>query len=110
MLVNPSLSRSQEANSLESLFAVTDSDLLRQRRIPPDGMVLCDDSSQEARHANACCSTTTSACRRALQFAVGGRVYPSDAHWVNLTERFREAVIRQRCLQVSLWRTHLYGE
>ncbi len=97
--------------NLESLFAVTDSDLLRQRRIPPGtAWYYATIPPRKPAMPTPVARRRHPPAVRALQFAVGGRVYPSDAHWVNLTERFREAVIRQRCLQVSLWRTHLYGE
>ena len=95
----------------ESLFAVTDSDLLEQRRIPP-GTAWYYASIP----AKKLVGLTPVARRRhppgvrALQFAVGGRVYPPDAHWVKLTERFHWAVIRRRCLQVSRGRTTRYGE
>jgi len=36
-----------------------------------------------------------------VQFAVGGRVYPSLAEWTRLTERFRGAAIKDLCRRIS---------
>jgi CRISPR-associated protein Csb2 len=86
-------------------------DLLRQRRIPPGTVwyyaaipvrkLVKPAPASRRRHPLGV---------RVLQFAVGGRVYPPEAHWVKLTERFREEVIRQRCRQVSEGRTTRYGD
>src|SRR5205823_3607959 len=97
--------------NLESLLAVTESDLLKQRRIPPGtawyyatipatGPVAPPPAVRRRYPPDA----------HVLQFAVGGRVYPSKPHWVKLTERFREEVIRQRCVQVTEGRTTRYRE
>jgi CRISPR-associated protein Csb2 len=112
------------ALNLNALLASTDGDcvqdqggyrvrdLLRQRRIPPGTVWLYAQIPPRPttyrpapvgrrRHPPGI---------QILQFAVGGRVYPPDAHWVKLAERFRDAMIRQRCLQVSGRRTHRYAE
>lgn len=36
-----------------------------------------------------------------IQFAVGGRVYPPQTHWIKITERFRGNVIRCLAQQIS---------
>ncbi len=97
--------------NLESLLAVTDSDLLKQRRIPPGtAWYYAKVSAKKAASAAPAIRRRHPPDVRILQFAVGGRVYPPGAHWVKLTERFRGEVLRQRCLQVSRARTSRYGE
>jgi CRISPR-associated protein Csb2 len=97
--------------NLESLLAVTDSDQLKQRRIPP-GTAWYYATIPAKKPVRPVPVTRRRHLPdvRVLQFAVGGRVYPPEAHWVKLTERFREAVIRQRCRQVSHARTAVYRE
>ena len=97
--------------NLESLLAVTESDVLKQRRIP-SGTAWYYATIPAPRPV-----APTPAVRRryppdvrVLQFAVGGRVYPPIAHWLKLTERFREEVIRRRCVQVTGGRTGRYRE
>ena len=95
----------------ESLIAVTGSDLLAQRRIPPGtAWYYASIPSKKPVRLTPAPRRQHPPGVRAIQFAVGARVYPPDAHWVKLTERFHGAVIRQRCLQVSRGRTIRYGE
>lgn len=84
--------------NFETLLANTDSSTLKSRRIPagtawyyaaiPPRPVARPIRPVRRRHPESL---------RVLQFAVGGRVYPPLAHWVKLTERFRDRVIRERC-------------
>jgi CRISPR-associated protein Csb2 len=109
--------------NLEALFASTDGDcvaegsgyqvrdLLKERRIPPGtAWYYATIPANKAPAPAAGPRWRHPLGLRALQFAVGGRVYPPAAHWVKLTERFRAAVIRQRCLQISRGATHRYWE
>ncbi|MBA2224685.1 type I-G CRISPR-associated protein Csb2 [Thermogemmata fonticola] len=97
--------------NLESLLAVTDSDQLKQRRIPPGtAWYYATIPTKKPVRPVPMTRRRYPPDVRVLQFAVGGRVYPPEAHWVKLTERFREEVIRQRCFQVSDRRTTRYGE
>ncbi len=88
--------------NFESLLAITDSGTLKSRRIPagtawfyatiPPRPAIRPIRPARRRHPDDIC---------VLQFAVGGRVYPPAAHWVKLTERFRDRVIRERCRQLT---------
>jgi hypothetical protein len=88
--------------NFESLLAITDSSPLKSRRIPagtawyyasiPPRPAYRPVRPPRRRHPDNLC---------VLQFAVGGRVYPPPAHWVKLTERFRDRVIRERCRQIT---------
>lgn len=112
------------ALNLDALLAATDGDcvrdqgvhrvrdLLRERRIPPGTVWLYAQVPPRpaARRPAPVGRRRHLPGVQVLQFAVGGRVYPPDAHWVKLTERFRDEVIRQRCLQLSGGRTSRYGE
>lgn len=93
------------------LLSTTDSATLKSRRIPPGTAwfyasippkrIEARKTATAPRHPN----TVT-----LLQFAVGGRVLPPLAHWVMLTERFRSAVLHQRCRQVSSGRASRWAE
>ncbi len=86
-------------------------DLLKQRRIPPGtAWYYATIPAKKPVRPIPPARRRYPPDVRVLQFAVGGRVYPPEAHWVKLTERFREEVIRQRCFQVSDRRTTRYGE
>ncbi len=88
--------------NFESLLAITDSGTLKTRRIPagtawfyatiPPRPAIRPVRPARRRHPDDIC---------VLQFAIGGRVYPPPAHWVKLTERFRDRVIRERCRQLT---------
>lgn len=85
-------------------------DLLRERRIPPGTVWLyAQVPPRPVARRPAPVVRRHQPGVQVLQFAVGGRVYPPDAHWVKLTERFRDEVVRQRCLQVSGGRTSRYS-
>ncbi len=97
--------------NLKSLLAVTDSDLLKQRRIPPGtAWYYATLPAKKPGRPTPLARRRHPLDVRVLQFAVGGRVYPPETQWVKLTERVREEVIRQRCVQVSEGRTRRYGE
>lgn len=97
--------------NFESLLAITDSSTLKSRRIPPGtGLFYAmipprpaprPVHSARRRHTEGQC---------VIQFAVGGRVYPPLAHWVNLTERFRDRVIQERCRQITGRRDARYAD
>lgn len=81
---------------LESLLASTD-DLVSQGRLVPRGAVwhyatLPLRQSVSIRRPSP---RNSSIDLRVIQFAVGGRVYPSIAQWVRLTEKFRDRVLRE---------------
>jgi CRISPR-associated protein Csb2 len=109
--------------NLDALFASTDGDpvpegkgyrvrdLLRQRRIPPGtAWYYATIPAKVIAKRPAPARHKYPQNVRVLQFAVGGRVYPPQQHWVKLTERFQDEVIRQRCRQVSRGRTTRYSE
>ena len=88
--------------NFESLLAITDSGTLKARRIPagtawfhaaiPPRPAAKPIRPVRRRHPDDL---------RVLQFAVGGRVYPPQVHWVNLTEGLRDRVIRERCCKLT---------
>jgi CRISPR-associated protein Csb2 len=109
--------------NLDALLASTDGDpvpqekgyrvrdLLKHRRIPPGTVwYYATIPARKPVRPSPAPRRRHPPDVRVLQFAVGGRVYPPEAHQVKLTERFREEVIRQRCLQVSGGRTTRPGE
>jgi len=98
------------ALDMDALLAITDGDLLRQRRIPPGTVWLYAQIPPRPASRSTPARPRRHPATDLLQFAVGGQVYPPDAHWVKLTERFRDEVIRQRCLQLTSGRTTRYGE
>jgi CRISPR-associated protein Csb2 len=86
---------------INALLAVTDSDLLKQRRIPPGTAWLYAQIPPRPAGRPTPTRPQRHPVTEFLQFAVGGRVYPPEAHWVKLTERFRDAVIHRRCIQFT---------
>jgi CRISPR-associated protein Csb2 len=98
------------ALDMDALLAITDGDLLKQRRIPPGTLWLYAQVPPRPAARPTPTRPRRHTATDILQFAVGGRVYPLDAHWVKLTERFRDAVIRRRCLQFTGGRAMRYGE
>lgn len=97
--------------NFESLLANTDSGTLKSRRIPPGtawyyAAIPPRPAARQARPVRR----RHPEGLRVLQFAVGGRVYPPLAHWVKLTERFRDRVIRERCRQLTGEHDAGYGD
>ena len=88
--------------NLESLLASSDDRLFKGRQIPP---------GTEWRYARLpqCPTVSIPPSRKStfpvdlhvIQFAVGGRVYPEQAHWVRVIERFRGCVLRHAARTVS---------
>ena len=97
--------------NLESLLASTDDHLFKGRQIPP---------GTEWRYARLpeCPTVSTPRSRRSsfppdlhvIQFAVGGRVYPGQAHWVRVIERFRGCVLKHAARIVSGGECSCYRE
>lgn len=93
------------------LLSTTDSATLKSRRIPPGTAwfyASIPPKRIDARRTAPAPRHLTTA--NLLQFSIGGRVLPPLAHWVQLTERFRSAVLRRRSLQVSAGRTSRWAE
>jgi CRISPR-associated protein Csb2 len=91
-----------EKLNLECLLASSDDRLLKGRQIPP---------GTEWRYARLpqCPTMSIPTARKAryptdlhvIQFAVGGRVYPEQAHWVRVIEKFRGCVLKHAARIVS---------
>jgi len=91
-----------EKLNIKSLLASSDDQLLSGRQIPP---------GTEWRYA--ClppCPTVMSqpprkskfpADRQVIQFALGGHVFPEQAHWVRVVEKFRGCVLKHAARIVS---------
>ena len=77
------------------LLAHNDDARLRGRRIPPGTCWL--RAIRPPRPIGVPCPVTTRASRRRsvqqVQFAVGGRVFPPEKSWLQITERFRGLVL-----------------
>lgn len=88
--------------NLESLLASSDDKLFKGRQIPPG------TEWHFARLPQ--CPTVMNPPRRkshfpsdlqVIQFAVGGRVFPEQAHWVRVIEKFRGCVLKNATRIVS---------
>jgi CRISPR-associated protein Csb2 len=88
--------------NFETLLASSDDRIFNGRQIPP---------GTEWRYASLpqCPSVNIPAARESrfpadlgvIQFAVGGRVYPGQAHWVRVIERFRGCVLKHASRIIS---------
>jgi CRISPR-associated protein Csb2 len=97
--------------NLESLLASTDDRLFNGRRIPP---------GTEWRYvrlpqcptiiAPKGCKSRLPANLQVIQFAVGGRVYPEQAHWVRVIDKFRGCVLKHAARIVSGGECSCYRE
>ncbi len=108
---SPVLVASQGAGlRMDVLLEWTDGKLLKGHPIPP---------GTEWRFASLPPRPTPASLRpplrparvgiHAVQFAVGGRVYPPPEHWIRVAERFRGRVIQRRAAQLSGSRGAHYG-
>lgn len=88
--------------NLASLLAASDDRLLKGRQIPPD-------TEWRYAHLPQCPKVKKPATRKAklpddlnvIQFAVGGRVFPKQADWVRVIEKFRGSVLKHAARIVS---------
>jgi len=97
--------------NLESLLASTDDKLFKGRQIPP---------GTEWQYASLPqCPTVMDLPLRKLklpndlhviQFAVGGRVFPEQTHWVRVIEKFRGCVLKHAARIVSSGECSSYRE
>ena len=88
--------------NLESLLASSDDQVLKGRQIPPGAewryarLPPCPTVMDQPRR-----KSKFPADRLVIQFAVGGRVFPEQAHWVRVIERFRGCVLKHAARIVS---------
>ncbi len=88
--------------NLESLLASTDDKLLKGRQIPPGtewqyaSLPQCPTMLNPPRRKSMFPND-----RQVIQFAVGGRVFPEQAHWVRVIEKFRGCVLKHATRIVS---------
>lgn len=88
--------------NLKSLLATTDGPLLKGRQIPPDTEWLYTRLPQRSTIMNPSPrKPTLPADLIVIQFAVGGRVFPEQAHWVRVIEKFRGSVLKHAAHIVS---------
>lgn len=97
--------------NLECLLASSDDRLLKGRQIPPGTewffarLPRCptvkNPPSRKSKFPTDLC---------AIQFAVGGRVYPEQTHWVRVIEKFRGCVLKHAARIVSRGQFSSYRE
>jgi len=93
------------------LLSTTDSATLKSRRIPPGtAWFYASIPPKRIDAPRTPLAPRHSTTAHLLQFSIGGRVLPPLAHWIQLTERFKSAVLRRRSLQVSAGRTSRWAE
>jgi CRISPR-associated protein Csb2 len=88
--------------NLESLLASSDDKLFKGRQIPPG-------TEWQYAHLPPCPTVMNPPRRKSkfphdlqvIQFAVGGRVFPEQAHWVRVIEKFRGSVLKHAARIVS---------
>ncbi|MHB8898922.1 MAG: type I-G CRISPR-associated protein Csb2 [Thermoguttaceae bacterium] len=91
-----------EKLALDSLLASTDAPLLKGRQIPP-GTVWNYARVPQVPHVRVLPSRKSKlpVDLQVIQFALGGRVYPEQAHWVRVIEKFRGCVLKHAARIVS---------
>ena len=88
--------------NLKSLLAVSDDPLLKGRQIPPDTEWLYARLPQRPTIMKPSPrKPTLPADLNVIQFAVGGHVFPKQADWVRVTEKFRGSVLKHAARIVS---------
>ncbi len=88
--------------NLKSLLASSDDRLLKGRQIPPDTEWLYAPLPQRPTIMKPQPrKPTLPADLHVIQFAVGGRVFPEQMHWVRVIEKFRGSVLKHAARIVS---------
>ena len=88
--------------NLKSLLAASDDPLLKGRQIPPDTKWLYARLPQrQAIRKPSLRKPKLPADLKVIQFAVSGRVFPEQAHWVRVIEKFRGCVLKHAARIVS---------
>ena len=97
--------------NLESLLASSDDRILRGRQIPP-GTEWCYARLPQRPIVSIPQSRKPKlpADLHVIQFAVGGRVYPEQANWTRVIEKFRGCVLKQAARIVSEGKCMSYRE
>lgn len=86
---------------IKVLLAATDDELMAQRPIPPGtAWHYASIPPRQPVRFKLSRRSVVAETIKAMQFAVGGRVYPPVSKWVKITERFRGQVLRSRAQQV----------
>jgi len=88
--------------NLDTLFATTEDPKIKGSEIPPGTTWLYAKLPERPKILSA--TKHRSKYPRnlhLLQFAIGGRVFPSQERWVVVSERFRGMVLRERFIQIT---------
>lgn len=87
---------------LDNLFATTEDPKIKNCEIPPGTTWLYAKLPERLKiRSTAKHKSKYPSNLNLLQFAIGGRVFPSQERWVVVSERFRGMVLRERFLQIT---------
>lgn len=97
--------------NVETVLACTDDRLFKGRQIPP-GTEWRYVRLPQCPRVNALSSQKLKSCDnlQLIQFALGGRVYPAEGHWVRVVEKFRGRVLKHAARILSRDECASYGE